>query len=482
MSLKESEVGTTSQGFSFWTGYFFVINVSVGAGFLNIPAVFQKTGWAFSAGFILVTALLSYVMGSQLIEVMSRVQVISQLQERGMQIQKPTFKQVFWRAKDGELIDHDDELIDHEESTPFISDKRYDMTELVRILFGNKLSYTYLFLMAGYMQGAQVAYVSVFASSFASNVPIGNLSTCDIYSTDSFYNDCRWKYWIYLSIYACLMMYLTLKGIKEQKWVQTFLTFMRFGIILTICITCLAALLADKRIDKDASNDGDIGPVYDWRYTGHAVFTVTFAFVYHLNFPSIIEFVKDRQKSLPKIIMLASTTCFLLYVFVGLSAASAIGSVESEVTLSYRDYSGGFSTRPWWSYGISFIIVLFPAIDVFSCFPLMAISISDNLTTMCYGVGYKGKGLTMFRVVVVCLPVAIAFFEYNLGVISTVVGVFGFILGPLGIPMLHLASREMLKTKGPYDTKLAPKSLVLGYLVFYILLIIFSLVLLGIYS
>ena len=57
-------------------------------------------------------------------------------------------------------------------------------------------------------------------------------------------------------------------------------------------------------------------------------------------------------------------------------------------SLSFRNYSAGYSQseRPWWTYIIEYFVILFPALDVFSGFPLFSISNTNNLISIFYGV------------------------------------------------------------------------------------------------
>lgn len=70
-----------------------------------------------------------------------------------------------------------------------------------------------------------------------------------------------------------------------------------------------------------------------------------------------------------------------LYALLGIIVPIAIDKVPSMSTLAFRDYSAGYkvSERPWWTLVIEYLIVLFPALDVFSAFPLTTISSNDNI-------------------------------------------------------------------------------------------------------
>jgi hypothetical protein len=84
---------------------------------------------------------------------------------------------------------------------------------------------------------------------------------------------------------------------------------------------------------------------------------------------------------------MAVATCTVLYVMIGLIIPIAIPDIESMSTLGWRDYSAGHSQsdRPWWTYLISYVIILFPAFDVFSILPITIIALSDNIISLFFG-------------------------------------------------------------------------------------------------
>lgn len=203
-----------SEKFGLTTGYFFSINIVVGAGFLALPNAFETSGWLVSIVYMVWTAYQSYFLACQLLEVMSRTEVIVRLREQGKTIRIPTFKEIVMGKILGE------ELLGSEKETrhrPIITSRRFDISEVVRILFGDRWGIFYLCLLSCYLQGAQIGYVTIFASSFASNIPLGFSDKCDIYATSSYSDRCYLNYWFFAALYAVSMTYLTIKGMKEQR-------------------------------------------------------------------------------------------------------------------------------------------------------------------------------------------------------------------------------------------------------------------------
>lgn len=452
LSIRPPSVPYYESGrFGLWTGYFFTINCVVGAGFLSIPWAFQRGGWVFCLIFQLLVSGVSMYLSKQLLEVMSRVEVLQRMKEEDQKVPTVRFCEMF--TQKGE------ELLPQTHHTPEITARRFDITEIVRIIFGEKWSIAYLFCMVFYNLGIQLAYSSIFAVSFASNVPLGTLGTCDIYQDEEFFTDCRWKYWVYLGVFFVCMLYLTIKGVEEQVWFQSAMTFVRFIVMTLVIVTCVFDIAYHQHNESSDYNSIDTPSYFDFDYVGNAIPIILFASFYHNQIPTITEHVRERDKNLPKIISMTTVTCVVFYLALGLIVPFAIDDLPSMSTLSYRNYSAGHdeSDKPWWTYIVEYIIIIFPAIDVFSAFPLQGIPLADNMLSLKYGALPKNAiprgGLLFFRSLVVVLPVLIAFFEFNLGQILDFVGMVGFLMVPVTIPILHLASRKLLEKESTYDVK-----------------------------
>ena len=421
----------------------------IGSGFLALPYSFAKCGWLLGTLFMLFISFLCFIFGRQILEVMSRVECLKQAEEIGIYIPKLTIKQLFLGGYPKQEIPEDIQ--------PEITDRRFDVSCIVGMLYGEGYGHAYMIFLYLFLTGAQTAYVSIFSSSFASTIPLGFADTCDIYNDDEFFGSCRGNYWFFLVIYCFFMMYITIKGLKEQKWLQSVLTILRFVIILLIISTSLALIADSANIRDDSYTPFKMPTLVNISNLLGSLSTMIFSFIYQPQFPSIAEFVKDKRKNLPIIIVLVGIATSSVYLLIAFIVPIAIRDVKPQCSIEYSDYSAGYSQseKPWWTYIISYLVVLFPAMDVFSTFPLMAISVSDNLLTLKYGIGavnsVRDIYVKLIRVISVIVPFFISFFIFNLGQITELVGLFGFFLVPIGIPLMHIASREMIQVQSKYN-------------------------------
>ena len=436
------------HSFGLWTGYIFAINCIVGAGFLGIPWAYGNAGWLFCLVYQIFISIQSYFLALQTLESMSRADVLIQRKERGEAIPKLSFKQLFTRP-------HFDTLLESENS-PTISDRLVNCPDICKLAFGEKAGSVYLVFLFLYMMGTMVAYAAIFSSSFASNVPLGTLSTCDIYSHSGFFNDCRWKYWIYLLIFSVFSVYMTVRGIHEQQIIQFIMSGLRFVVLFLILITCIINIAAHKENDDDGYNSADMPPVIRPMNIGHAIPIILFASAYQVHIPTISDSIGNKERNLKTINLMAVMTCFIFYTLLGMLASIAIEGVPSMASLGYRNYTAGTSQsdRQGWTYLIEYLIIISPALDVMTAYPIKALTISDSLITWRYGGELSKidkKIIYSVRFVISSFPLLISFLVYNLGTILDWVGLLGFLIIHIPIPLFHIAMKHLVPGKSVYD-------------------------------
>ena len=288
-------------------------------------------------------------------------------------------------------------------------------------------------------------------------MPLGPFDTCDIYTDESV--SCQAKYVTYVSIYAVFMIYFTIVGLKEQFWMQVTLTGLRLLVMALVVAACLAAALTNTEIDSDAYNPADIPTAFESDGTGKALAVILFATMYQTALPSIVEQMRNKDQTVPTVLTWTTMVIIVCYLSVGLIVPVAVRDVPSQCTMAFTDYSAGYSQqeKPWWASTIGYLIVIFPALDVFSCFPLSSVALGDNLQSLVYGSvprssiprsGYYGLKL------LACVPaIVVAMLEHNLSTVLDWAGLFGFFLMPFMIPMCHLAGRKVLPVESQYDVR-----------------------------
>ena len=117
-------------------------------------------------------------------------------------------------------------------------------------------------------------------------------------------------------------------------------------------------------------------------------------------------------------------------------------------SLAWSGYSAGFDPRPWWTYVIEYIIILFPAFNVITAAPLIAIVIADNLLKF---IPEPSRCTTaLVRSVVWIGPILIALFTHDLGLVGAVAGIPSFFQVFGSGSLMLIISKRQVPIKSPY--------------------------------
>jgi amino acid permease len=161
--------------------------------------------------------------------------------------------------------------------------------------------------------------------------------------------------------------------------------------------TSLVAITTNSKLDSSGENHAN-PELFRIDRLGRIFFIVIFASLYENIIPTATSFVKNKARDMPKLINAAISTFNLLYILTGVILAFAIENPQSMSSLNWRNYTAGkdWDDKSWWTYIIAYLVVLLPAFDLASSYPLLAFNFSDNLMSIAYGVEGK-KTVTMVR-------------------------------------------------------------------------------------
>jgi len=267
---------------------------------------------------------------------------------------------------------------------------------------------------------------------------------CDLYDHPTL--GCHAAYWICLFCYACIVVPMSCMDMAEQAIVQVCMTIYRFSAFFIIILTVVIAMFFDNPHD---GTDGD--EFVDW--SGFAiVFTSgAVALNFHYNIPDLINPLQNKRYS-SRIVNAAQGTAFGFYILVGLMCSVYFGKdTKPLVTLNWKDYTGreggwGGSDhdRPFYAIIVQLFVMLFPVFDMLSVFPLVAITLGNNLletTPPKYRErGTPKTGKLISRLTAAVPPIILAAAMGALDTIFSFTGLFAFLLGLIFPALLQLYS------------------------------------------
>ena len=378
----------------FWVGFFFSINSIIGAGILAVPWAFQEGGMVLGIGLMLFAGVLALVLSLQMLEIMSRTEAWVRRTEGGKK--SDSLEEV--------------ELLQGTNEEPTISERKFDMTEMFNLFYGERTKKAYMVVFALTIYSTCVAYCTIFATSLTEFVPVLGY-TCHVYD-DGLSGGCRVTYSLYLLVFCGLMMFFCCRGYEEQVSMQVAMASLRFLVIGLILVTVIIDIATHKHNEGGSHNDLERPKLWEPLLAG-IVFSILFlAISFHNTIPNMAQMIVLKQKNLPKIMVCAVAVCTGLFLAVGILVPFAVDDVSKMASLDWRDYSAGHTSKPWWAYFVIVPVVLFPALDVISVFPIYNIALSDNLIALKYGHSYEGKlsrgEFWMYRCLAILPPFLIA--------------------------------------------------------------------------
>ena len=111
-------------------------------------------------------------------------------------------------------------------------------------------------------------------------------------------------------------------------------------------------------------------------------------------------------------------------------------------SLAWTGYNAGIDPRPFWTYIIEYIIILFPAFNVITSSPLVALVIAGNLLK---SINCPSKStVVLIRISVWILPFIVALLTHDLGLIGSIAGIPTFFQSfGVGSLMLIISKRKV---------------------------------------
>ncbi|CAM9643508.1 unnamed protein product, partial [Ectocarpus fasciculatus] len=319
------------------------------------------------------------------------------------------------------------------------------MTQLCNMFLGPLFQVAYLLVLCVYMFGTLWAYGTVFANAFAQNFPIFG----------------SYSYFLFLIMFGCFVIPLSCLDLKEQVTVQMILAGGRVMMVVLMVSTVAVSFLWGSADDFGADALEGKEDIISFQSSGlhHLLPIATFANIFHHSIPALAEPV-ERKSKLAYIFGTTLVCCFFAYSAIALSVSLYFGSnTLSSSNLNWVDYGNNCSglshaVRRF----IAVYVVMFPAFDVASAFPLNAVTMGNNLFSVVYGKNVHNmedskKHKISFRLLAAIPPLIMAALESSLGKITDYTGISGFALAFIFPPLLAYYSHTTLADNGmPVNT------------------------------
>ncbi len=451
--------------FPFWVTVAFTLNYILGSGFLTLPWGFQQTGLLLGVLVLLIFAFFSVLSTIFILETTERANIINKVN-----FTKLSDKALEMATMDSKGTMHDtahsyqsiESLMEttRRASIDTIANQRrihngveefenghdgklyarkLEITELCNLFLGDRGRKAYSLTIIVYIYGTLWAYSTVFANAFASHLNIGEHS-----------------YLFYLLLFACIVIPFSLREFSEQVTVQVVLSVFRMVMVSAMVVTTVVAFWnGHNEFGEDTESIPSSDP-FKVSFDGlHLLMPVAaYSYIFHHSIPSLSHNVRDKS-TLTSLYQTALIISMIAYIGVGAIVSLYFGnSTKSSSNLNWTRYlalignNGGEPSL--FAHILSFFVVLFPAIDVASAYPLNAYTLGNNMMSAYYGKDthkheHHKWQLRLFRLLAATPPLFGAMIDADLGRITDFTGLTAFGLVFVFPPLLAYTSANHLE-------------------------------------
>jgi amino acid permease len=388
----------------------------MGTGFLTLPWAFYESGYILGTFVMFALLIPGSISVLFILETMSRAAAMD---------------------------DHKDQKSYDNNRKCEVRNRKYEIPDLCEKFISKRAKQIYTLTISLYLYGALWAYATVFSNSMAANISLGSYS-----------------YYIYLFLFSIVVVPISCMELNEQIKVQVALAYCR-GIMIVFMVGTVLYEMSRKDHSVNAFLQGNVGSGSDhtveWDGLRIILSTACYAYIFHHSIPALSQPVKDKQQ-LALIFNTALLFCFVSYTLIGVLLAVYFGpDIQSSSNLNWDTY-GYFQSNIGIFIGkcIKFYVLIFPALDVSSVFPLCAITLGNNLMSTLEGSTtrtHTRSQKTFYRLSAVFPPLIGASLISKLGNITNFSGITGFVVCFIFPPLLAYYSREALVHRHiNYDT------------------------------
>ncbi|CAM9146857.1 unnamed protein product [Ectocarpus sp. 12 AP-2014] len=345
------------KGVGFGAGVCVAINLVMGSGFLALPAAFVATGM------FLGVAVLFACMGLLRMTAMYEVETMCRAEA--------------WMKANLVPLVHKQRAREGAESEMRLSSHAFQMTEMCELFGGRMLQRAFNFMLFLYMFCALWGYGAVFGEALATYAPVPFLGPVGAYR-------------MYVVLFGMVVVPMSTLEIKEQATFQVVLTILRFVALVVMVGTILTSLhTGGEPFGPGTEELVGTTPLATWRGMFKAVPAGIFALSLAATTPTIVSGLEQKH-SVGNVVWTAMISAAVTYTGISFATAYYFGaSVNGSCNVSWANYSpkgdgpvGSLLATS--GRMMAYFVVLFPAMDVTSVYPLNVMVVANNMMAAVY--------------------------------------------------------------------------------------------------
>ncbi|XP_038064388.1 transmembrane protein 104-like [Patiria miniata] len=383
--------GLTEAGelYSPMVGLVYVFNLIVGTGALTMPLAFARAGWAMGGILIIILAFVSYLTVTFVVEAMASANAVIRFKRKEKKRELEDSSSGSHDATAPPFLhevesDEKQSLLQPPVAPQLYTDGKhqdfFEITERVEMakmasLFFNKIGLNLFYL-------CMVIYLYGDLAIYAVTVPTSLMNITCTYTPENSsspeQDDPCWEgvnltrmnaYRVYLTVFAIALGIFVFFNVQKTKYLQLLTTFFRWLAFSMMIVLALIVLAKGK---------GQGGPVAVGAFESIPNFfgVCVYSFMCHHSLPSLVTPIK-RKKRLS--VLLGGDYALILgfYLLISLTAifTFSTNSIQEIYTLNFfGDKNGVTMVVP-----VQYFIALFPVFTLSTNFPIIGITLRNNL-------------------------------------------------------------------------------------------------------
>ncbi|CAH0397999.1 unnamed protein product [Chilo suppressalis] len=415
--------------YSVWVGLIYIFNLIVGTGALTLPAAFAKAGWGLSTISLVFLAFMSFMNATYVIETMACANAVYKWKR--LQI----IKRESIRDHDSDEEQSQHALGDLEEplvcgdsipSRYYSLDRRIELGEMANLFFNKTGRIMFFCTLCVYLYGDLSIYAAAVAKSImdvvCSTAPSNVTEPIDWHELPCFNTSSVSAhpysrmdvYRIALLTFVGAMGPFVFFNVQKTKYLQLFTSGMRW-LAFAIMISLALRLLCVR---------GPQGhpPVFSVTGLPQLFGACVYSFMCHHSLPGLVSPIRGKNR-LGLHFALDYTLITAFYLLLAFSGAFAFAHLNDLYTLNFvpTDNENIFLEI------VEYFLALFPVFTLSTSFPIIAITLRNNLQSLFLDVprlesyNFALRKL-FFPLITVIPPLLLTYFLEDIGVLIEFTG------------------------------------------------------------
>eukprot|EP00048_Salpingoeca_helianthica_P000280 m.40544 g.40544 ORF g.40544 m.40544 type:complete len:469 (-) comp10355_c0_seq3:32-1438(-) len=406
--------------YSMFIGSIFVFNLIVGAGALSLPQAFAKAGTIAGICLLFFLAFLSFMSVTFMVEAMSLGNAYLKKSESVNNVSS---------ASEETLALLPSEAL----ASNFAIEKRLEMGRLAEMFF-NKIGVQFFYVaMIVYLFGDLCIYAAAVPKSLKTAI-CGGTGNATVHDTDVCMGSLSagQSYYVFLAIFAAVLGPFCFTNAQKTLLLQVSTSLFRWMSFIMMIVIATMGISSGKGFDStDTIPESSDIQVANLQGLSTLFGTSIYAFMCHHSLPSLVTPITPKGH-LTRMFLADFGLVFAFYTLLCFTAVFRFqeGKLQDLYNANFKSYSNAFC---------AYFLALFPVFTLSANFPIIAITLRNNLRTLIESTGHvlsplaANVGLPLLTLIP---PLAVAFGTDNVGLLVGITGSYAGVAIQYVIPAM----------------------------------------------